>query len=506
MANPNRDPSDTTRNPTIVVWRRGVFWAARTRILIAYAVLIVAFVGVSIPIFRQLMVWVVSARVEEDLVEDLEAVAQAFEDRQALPPDSRPTLSATLESFLSSFRPEDDNFVLFWVNGQFHRSVPLALPEILQPDSDLVTRLTDRLAGPEIVPSTPPTVNRQGNILYIATPLPSDGSNRNQVIVAHILAGEVEETLAAIAIFMGMSTVTVGVALFLAWLATGYLLQPIQDLTLAARSIRESNLTNHRLAVGGSGEMAELGQTFNLMLDRLQDTFELQRDFIRDASHEMRTPLTIVRGHLELMDEPSPDQQETIDLAIDELDRMSRFVSDLMLLTRSELPDFLMLAPFEIGPFTDEILAKARILGDRHWQLDARAEGILRADRQRLTGALMNLADNAVRHTQANDAIAIGSEIDDGMVRFWVRDTGPGIAPEDRERIFRRFARGNSSPKSQGSGLGLAIVKAKAEAHGGWVELSSQVGVGSKFVLAIPLEPPETAGQLVGLSSVEPAG
>ena len=225
------------------------------------------------------------------------------------------------------------------------------------------------------------------------------------------------------------------------------------------------------------------------MLDRLQLAFESQQEFLKDAGHELRTPITIIQGHLELMDDDPQEQQETLALVMDELARMGRFVNDLLLLTKAERPDFLQLETLHAIAFMSEMFAKIQTLGDRDWQLSMHWSGKFVADRQWLTGALVNLAQNAVEHTLPNDVIELGVERINNQVRFWVRDTGEGISLADQTRIFDRFARvANTYRRSEGAGLGLAIVKTIAEAHGGHIELSSQVGVGSTFNLILPIE------------------
>jgi signal transduction histidine kinase len=172
-----------------------------------------------------------------------------------------------------------------------------------------------------------------------------------------------------------------------------------------------------------------------------------------------------------------------------ELDRMSRFVDDLLLLAKHDQPEFLELETIELSSLCDELLAKARGLGDRDWRLDRTVRRSVVADRQRITQAVMNLVENAVAHTQPGDEIAIGSDVSGAEAMVWVRDSGPGIAPADQQRVFERFARGRHSRKrSEGSGLGLAIVKAIAEAHGGRVELDSRLGAGTRFTLVLPVE------------------
>jgi signal transduction histidine kinase len=277
------------------------------------------------------------------------------------------------------------------------------------------------------------------------------------------------------------------VALGAAWISAGRLLRPVRELTESARAITESDLTR-RIPVDGDDEIAELARTFNEMLDRLGSAFSSQRAFVDDAGHELRTPITIVRGHLELMDGEDPeDRQRTIALVTDELDRMARIVDDLLLLAKAEQPDFVRPEAIDLAALTEELLGKAQALGDRSWRLDGRGAGVLRGDPQRLTQAVLNLARNAVEHTEEGDEVALGSSRQDGEVRLWVRDVGPGIARDDRERIFERFARGRDRPRrSEGAGLGLAIAQAVAAGHGGRVELDSAPGAGATFTLVLP--------------------
>lgn len=212
-----------------------------------------------------------------------------------------------------------------------------------------------------------------------------------------------------------------------------------------------------------------------------------QRAFVQEASDALRDPLTICRGHLELLDEDPETQQRTICLVLDELDRMGKMVSNLELLGEAEQPGFVQLEPIDLELFAHEVLAQAGALAPRRWTLDHAAEGTVHADRLRLTEAVMNLADNAVQHTQEAETIAIGTSLSDDEARVWVRDTGIGIAASDQRRIFDRVRRGPEARlRYRGGGLGLAIVKAIAEAHGGSIELASQLGEGSTFTLVLP--------------------
>jgi signal transduction histidine kinase len=223
------------------------------------------------------------------------------------------------------------------------------------------------------------------------------------------------------------------------------------------------------------------------MLDRVESGVAAQRRFVDDAGHELRTPITIVRGHLEVLDPNDPeDVRATVALVDDELGRMNRMVSDLLLLARSEQPSFLHVEAVDVAALTAEVVEKVEQLGDREWVLETAAHVDARLDPQRITQAVVALADNACRHTGPGDRIALGSQLTGGRLRFWVSDTGAGVDAADRERIFERFSRGSTARRSEGAGLGLSIVRAIAVAHGGQVLLDSVPGRGATFTVEIP--------------------
>jgi len=275
------------------------------------------------------------------------------------------------------------------------------------------------------------------------------------------------------------------------WSVAGRILSPVRALTRTAQQISDTDLSQ-RIAVRGNDELTELTRTVNAMLDRLQTAFRSQRDFVNDAGHELRTPITIIRGHLELLGDDTRELAETTPLVLDELDRMSRFVDDLLILAKAQRPDFLHLEAVDVAALTGEIVSKARPLADRHWRLEGTGGARIVADRQRVTQAVMQLATNATQHTAPGDTIAIGSAVVDGAVRFWVRDTGEGVPRAEQSRIFERFARASGSRRSSGAGLGLAIVRAIAEAHRGSIELTSRPGAGATFTLVLPIDQPHS--------------
>ena len=331
-----------------------------------------------------------------------------------------------------------------------------------------------------------------GGIIYIGYPVKFQGKTLGALVVAHTIEGERAEVIEAVNVVVQISGIILFIALVLAWLVSGWVLSPLRLLAVTARSISESDLNQH-IQVHGEGEIAELATTFNEMMDRLQAAFSTQRNFINDAGHELRTPITIIRGNLELMGDAPGEKEETVALVLDELDRISRFVEDLILLAKAERPDFLLLETVDVKQLTEELFVKAKALADRDWCLDAAASCQIVIDRQRLTQAVINMAGNATQYTANADTIAIGSAVIGDKVHFWVRDTGEGIAYEDQKRVFERFARAaNSRRRSEGAGLGLSIVKAIVEAHGGNVRLQSQPQKGATFTIILPLQPLKT--------------
>jgi two-component system OmpR family sensor kinase len=274
-------------------------------------------------------------------------------------------------------------------------------------------------------------------------------------------------------------------ALF-SWVVAGRVLAPLQRLAEKARAVTATDLAG-RIPVDGQDELADLARTFNDMLDRLQRTLESQKEFIDDATHELLTPLTIIRGHLELGGEDPAEREGAVEVVTDEVMRMTRLVDELRVLAHTRRPDFLDAESLDAGTVAREVLDKVRGLAPRDWQLKS-CDGVwLVGDRQRLQQALINLAHNAVHHTREEDRIVIGAGVDEGGVRLWVADTGPGVPEEEQARIFERFAYGAGGRRHPDStGLGLAIVSAIARAHGGRVELDSVPGEGATFAIVIP--------------------
>ena len=270
-----------------------------------------------------------------------------------------------------------------------------------------------------------------GPVDYRAVPLEVDGRVLGVFVVSIFRQFEQEAIDDAITATAAVGLAVLLIGSLLAWRVAESVLRPVRAVTDDARSITETDLSR-RIEVQGQDEIGELASAFNATLDRLETAFRTQRSFLDDAGHELKTPLTIVRGHLELLGDDPSELRTALPLVLDELDRMSRIVNDLLLLAKAEAPNFLHLDTVDVAVLTAEVQTKAAALAPRAWTIDERGRGIVVADRQRLTEALMQLAENAVKHTEDGDEIGVGSARRRRRGRFWIRDEGDGIPANDR--------------------------------------------------------------------------
>jgi signal transduction histidine kinase len=468
-------------------WYRAIR-SVRTRILASYVVLLALSGLVALFGVRQLLF----AQLEERVQEALEQEVREFDQLAAVgnnPETDQPfaDVRALLNVYLARNVPSQEEALIGFVEGEFYRSALSQFPFHRLPFEEL----EDWEARSSPVADEPETATGSfdtslGKAYFRARRIRLEGST-GALVVTILPAAELEDVNDLQTYGAAATLAILILASALAWLVAGRVLAPVRLLTETAHSISESDLTQ-RIEVRGTGEAAEMAQSFNSMLDRLESVFQSQREFIQDASHELRDPLTICRGHLELLGDDPEERRATTALVLDELDRIGRIVDDLQLLAEAEHPDFLRREWIDLELLTHELLAKATAMAPRRWGLDGIGSRMVLADRQRLTEAVMNLAHNAVQHTVSHDSIAIGTSANGGEVRIWVRDTGSGISSEDQEVIFERFKRGSDAHRRyRGGGLGLAIVKTVAEAHGGRLELDSRLGEGSTFTMVIPV-------------------
>jgi signal transduction histidine kinase len=269
------------------------------------------------------------------------------------------------------------------------------------------------------------------------------------------------------------------------------LLRKVGRITSAADEIGSGTLDQRLGDQRSNDEVGELARTFDAMLDRVQTAMVAQRRLLSDVSHQLRTPLTAARGHLEVLGRGSVDDpqevRETLDVVIDQLDHTRAVVERLLMLGRAMEPDFLDIHPVEVGALLAETHDAVRVLAERQFILSPGSAVTIVVDVEKLRGALMNLVDNAVRATEPGDAIALVAEVDlvDDVLRLSVDDSGPGIPEDQRAAVLQRFSRPGARDRD-GSGLGLAIVKAVAEGHGGWIEIGRSNLGGASVTIVLP--------------------
>lgn len=483
-----------------VSFRRLLPSATRTRIMGWVLLLIMAALGIVTFVTWRLLVSAVNDRIDAALrleVEEFEEFKAAGVD----PATGRPFTS--IEEMIGAAvtytvaRPNES--FLGYVDGWFFaqcrcsdsaEQAPQAQQgAVLAGDQSFTDRVAS-VAEPVMGRYSQPEI---GEVRYLAMPISVGGDPSRGVIVAAFFAdAERADADAAARLMLVVGAGTMLLATVASWLVAGRILRPLHDVSETARSITDSDISG-RIPTDDTrtgDELGELVRTINGMLDRVESGVAAQRRFIDDAGHELRTPITIVRGHLELLEPDDPtDIRDTLALVDDELERMNRMVSDLLLLARSEHPSFLHSRLVDVGPLTREIFDKVSRLGDRDFVLESVAELTAVLDPQRITQAVVALTDNACRYTGDGARIGIGSAVADGWLRFWVSDSGPGVSEEDRARIFERFARGSAGgQRSDGAGLGLSIVAAISVAHGGRIELDSVPGQGATFTVVIPAQ------------------
>ncbi len=474
---------------------------ARTRIIGWVLLLVLVALGVVTLVTWRLLIQNTNDRMEQALLSEVADFTEVTADGISPRTGVGFTSMAELIGEAIAYNPARPNEkFLGYVNGEFtSQSRQVGGSTVLQDDAAF-----EVLVGSVADPVQASYDSAAGEVLYLAVPVSLAGSTDQGVIVAAYLADaerEAAHDTARVMLAIGALT-SLGAAAG-AWLVAGRILRPLRDVAETARSITDTDLsrriplTERDNVTDGDetdrDELRDLVRTVNAMLDRVETGVLAQRRFVDDAGHELRTPITIVRGHLEVLDPTDPsDVTTTVELVDDELQRMNRMVSDLLLLAKSEQPTFLHTELTDVTELTREVFDKVRSLGEREWVLETTANAQAEIDPQRITQAVVALADNAVRYTRPGDRIALGSQWAGGNLRFWVADSGPGVSEADRTRIFERFSRGTSTgPRSDGAGLGLAIIRAIAVAHGGQVLLDSVPGRGATFTVVVPAIIPE---------------
>ncbi|MFA5835798.1 MAG: HAMP domain-containing sensor histidine kinase [Bellilinea sp.] len=283
------------------------------------------------------------------------------------------------------------------------------------------------------------------------------------------------------------------------WFLTRQALAPLATVTEVATRITQADDLSRRIPASKAGgdEVGKLIQAFNETLERLENLFNTQRRFTADVSHELRTPLTVIKGEVGLMRLTGSVDEESIGNIEREVDRLTRLVGDLLLLSQAESGRLMLdMAEVDLDTVLLEVYQQARTLaGDKVTVSLSEIDQVhIIGDRDRLKQVLLNLAANAIQYSPAGKSVTLGLQRADDQVKLFVQDTGPGISPKDLPHIFDRFFRAERSRKrssSSGFGLGLSIADWIVKKHNGRIEVSSEEGQGTLFTVWLPLTQPE---------------
>ena len=293
--------------------------------------------------------------------------------------------------------------------------------------------------------------------------------------------------------FLIVGILTLVVATVAGWFLASRTAAPVRRIAGVAEGVDGGDLTARMpISETRNDEVRRLAESFNRMLDRLEEAFTGQRAFVADASHDLRTPLTIVKGQLEVLarnPDPGPEEIRRVTLQVTAATaRMERLVDDLLLLARADSGIEPSSEHEELAPLLVAEVEGFRETSERVFEIGEVSDRPVEIDRDRMARAISNLISNAVAHTARGGRLRV-SAVDRGrMVVIAVEDDGPGVPAGMRDRVFDRFARLDSSRSSAagGSGLGLAIVKAIVESQGGTVGCSDSELAGARFTILLP--------------------
>jgi heavy metal sensor kinase len=336
----------------------------------------------------------------------------------------------------------------------------------------------------------------------LVVPIERDGQVIGALEVGHA-SGDVSDTLSTLLLILAIAYPgTLAVASLGGVFLAGRALSPIDRITRLARRISAEDLGQRLDLRLPDDEVGRLAYTFDEMIARLDEAFRRQRQFTADASHELRTPMTVIKGQIEvaLQRERDPQAYRRVLQAVnEEVDRMIRLVGSLLTLARADAGQIpIALEPVSLPDVVGAAIEQVRPLaGQRRvdLQISSSRPVTLRADDDLVLQLLLNLLDNAIKYTAAGGEVTVGWNADGRDVELWVRDTGSGIAQEHLPHLFDRFYRVDKarSRAEGGTGLGLSICRWIAEAHGGSISVDSSLGKGSTFTVWLPNRQPAPA-------------
>ncbi len=387
------------------------------------------------------------------------------------------------------YEPTQNILIQFWDTGQ---NLLLARPALLQSALD-----GDGLhSGVPVFHSVESNAKYYLRVLSVPVTTPRGPVGVLQVGINMGIVVALQRSLAVVLALLTLAGMFISGLVI--WFVTGRALAPISTLTRVATEITRADDLSRRIPTQGisNDEVGRLVVSFNDTLERLEQLFTTQSRFLADVSHELRTPLTVIKGNLSLMRRMKEVDEESMASISEEVDRLTRLVGDLLLLAQAEsgrLP--LQLGPVELdGLLLDVVQQIQPLAGERRLVVSEIDEVEITGDRDKLRQVLLNLIGNAIQYTPAGSKVFLRLSKDATSGHIEISDTGPGISPEDLPHIFERFYRGERSRKRSpgtGFGLGLSIAYWIVKNHNGTIDVKSQEGSGTTFIIRLPLMGPE---------------
>lgn len=484
-------PGDPPVTPVLPAGHRRRRWRLGTagRLAAFHALVIATVLGIVVVQLTQ----VFAARYRATITRDLAENVTSFSESAAARPSTQ-SLGAFARSFLATHGAVASDLLVVSLPAQ-HLTLGTTGSGKLAAVPGVAARLARPPARTVLIQATIGDDPEE----VLAAPILQGGRAIGTFVTSGSLAGYERIRTRVLELAIGEGLITLLAAIISIYVLLRRLLGSVRRLTRAAGHMGLRGELGIRLGDHQSAdEVGEMAATFDAMIDRIDTAVSVQRRMLADVSHQLRTPLTVARGHLEVMvrgplDDP-PEISQTTLTVIEELDGMRRLVERLLLLGQSLEADFVQLEPVDLRAMLLDLAHSAEVLAPRRWSVGPLPDVVLWADQEKLRGAVLNLVDNAVRATQPTDTIRISAGLegppDARLLDIVVDDSGPGIPPSEREVALGRFSR-PSAKDNYGSGLGLAIVEAVTRSHGGRATIDDSPLGGCRVTITLPLPGPD---------------
>lgn len=461
---------------------RRVQFSASARVLLAMT----AMVGMAVVALVTIAYFATTRAVTSEIDAALEHEAQAYSAAMRGAPQSEALADATRAYLGGRALTGSGRDVILLVNYKTGRTLSNSGIRLEDAPGNTAARVPPRVAEYSRV--------SLGGKSYrvLSTPVRSRGEIVG-VFQAAVALTALEPTARNIALTLTAAGIlSLAIVLPLAYWATRRSLRPLRQMASDAEEISHAT-PGRRIAYEGPGdELGSLAHTLNAMLERLENAFEDQRRFVADASHELRTPVAVIRGNIELLRSGVLDEENregALSAIEEESVRMTRLLDELLSLARFESVRRAGFQPLSLGTLVEETAARTRALGERRIAVDSDCETWVEGDPDLLEQALVNLARNAVAHTKLDGMIVFTCSREAGRALMTVADDGPGIPSEELDRVFDRFYRA-TTPRANigsGAGLGLAITQRIVELHDGTISVENVEPHGARFTISLPI-------------------